>query len=382
MVSVIVPTFREARNIKELVERLHAALSNSVADYEVIVVDDDSRDGIDTVINDLRMKSYPISLVVRQGERGLSSAVIRGFQKARGDILVCMDADLSHPPEKVPDLIACFADGTCEFAIGSRYVPGGGADERWGLLRRLNSRAATALARPFTRVKDPMAGFFAIPKHVFNRAEELRPMGFKIGLELLVKCRVQDVREIPIVFMQREHGQSKMGLREQWKYLRHLKLLADFKYGAVSRFIQFCLVGSCGILVDLASYSILLALGWGAYVSRAIAIFVAMNTNFAGNVLLTFRCNLTDRLPQKYVGFILSCSLGALVSWLVSTVVALRTPYFREHLLFAAILGVFAGTATNFGLCDIFVFRRSKDTRSPSSVTSRRRVPGTCRESD
>jgi len=380
MVSVIVPTYKEALNIRSLAERLHTSLVNSSIDYEIIIVDDDSRDGIEAAVRELRAKSYPVKLIIRHDERGLSSAVIRGFQEAQGNILLCMDADLSHPPERVPDLVGCFADGECEFAIGSRYVSGGGADEHWGLFRRLNSRCATLLARPFTGVKDPMAGFFAIPRHVFNRAEHLCPIGFKIGLELLVKCRCRKVREIPIMFMRREHGKSKMGFKEQCNYVRHLKTLADFKYGPVSRFLQFSLVGASGMLIDLAAYWVLLRLGWGTYLARAVAIGAAMNWNFGGNVLITFHGGVTGKLLPRYLGFILSCSLGALLSWLVSTVLAPNVPYFREHLLGAAILGILAGAITNFGFCERVVFRGRRRRHFGRMPARENHLPVACHE--
>jgi len=358
MVSIIVPTYKEAANIVPLVERLHASLSNAAIEYEVIIVDDSSHDGIDAAVYELQARSFPVKLIIRRDERGLSSAVIRGFQEAQGDVLICMDADLSHPPEKIPTLIESLADGKCEFAIGSRYVPGGGTDEQWGLFRYLNSRVATVLARPFTTAKDPLAGFFAIPRRVFDRAEDLNPVGFKIGLELLVKCQCKNIAEIPITFMRREHGKSKMGLKEQWNYLRHLQLLFGFCYGTTSRFLRFCVVGFSGMLIDLTTYAMLLALLQMTYVSRATAIFVAMNWNFLWNRRLTFGCRGTNALFQQYVGFLTSSGCGAIVSWAISTILAPLLPFFRQHLLLAATVGIFAGAITNFVLCDRFIFDR------------------------
>jgi len=363
MVSIVVPTYKEALNVKPLVERLHVVLSEAAMEYQVIVVDDNSQDGIDLVVRELQARSLPVRLIVRHDERGLSSAVIRGFREAQGDVLVCMDADLSHPPEKVLDLVDCLSDGKCEFAIGSRYVPGGGVEERWGLFRRLNSRVATLLARPFTNASDPMAGFFALPKTVFDRATDLNPVGFKIGLELLVKCQCRHIRETPIMFMQRERGESKMGLKEQYNYLRHLMLLLHFRYGRASRFIRFCLVGTSGMLIDLCSYAVLLSMLSSSYLSRAMAIFVAMNWNFAWNRLITFRFRGIAALPQQYAGFIASSCCGACASWLISVVIAPILPFFRRHLVMAAAVGVIAGAILNFLLCDRFVFHRRAPVR-------------------
>jgi dolichol-phosphate mannosyltransferase len=229
--SIIVPTYREAENLALLVPRIAAALAPAALRYEIIVVDDDSRDGSVEALAQLAQQGHAVRLITRVGERGLSSAVLRGFAEARGRWLLCMDADLSHPPEALPELLAAVREPGVEFVIGSRYVPGGSTDETWGVFRWLNSQVATLLARPFTAARDPMAGFFALPRSVFERAAGLSPIGYKIGLELIVKCRCQVLREVPIHFSDRKFGQSKLSFREQLRYLRHLVRLARFKYG-------------------------------------------------------------------------------------------------------------------------------------------------------
>ncbi|UCF34456.1 MAG: polyprenol monophosphomannose synthase, partial [Phycisphaerales bacterium] len=227
----MIPTYHEAENLCLLVPQIQAALTGTDIVYEIIVVDDDSRDSTDEVITRLATAGAPVRLITRVGERGLSSAVIRGFREARGEILQCMDADMSHPPEALPRIYAACQAPHVDFVIGSRYVPGGSTDENWGLFRWLNSKVATLLARPFTSSRDPMAGFFALPRAVFERAEELNPIGYKIGLELIVKGRCRNVQEVPIHFADRKFGESKLSLKEQLRYIRHLKRLADFKYG-------------------------------------------------------------------------------------------------------------------------------------------------------
>ncbi|MEW6249741.1 MAG: polyprenol monophosphomannose synthase [Planctomycetota bacterium] len=229
-VSVVVPTYREAENLALLVPRIAAALAGHVGSYEIIIVDDDSRDGTAELVPQLAER-FPVRLITRVGERGLSTAVLRGFGEARGEVLVCMDADLSHSPEALPALLEALREPGVEFVIGSRYVEGGGIDEEWGVFRRLNSRVATLLARPFTSARDPLAGFFAVPRAVLARAAPLAPIGYKIGLEILVKARCRVVREVPIHFGDRRFGRSKLSVREQLRYLRHLLHLARFKLG-------------------------------------------------------------------------------------------------------------------------------------------------------
>jgi len=232
LVSIVVPTYREAENLPALVGRIAAAMAPLARSYEIVVVDDDSRDGTDRVIADLVAASRPVRLITRVGQRGLSSAVLHGFGEARGQALVCMDADLSHPPEAIPRLLACLAEPGVDFALASRYVPGGSTDQRWGLLRWLNSKAAALLARPFVKVRDPMSGFFALPQAVLSRAADLSPVGYKIGLELMVKCGCRHIREVPIHFALRECGRSKLTLIEQVNYLRHIRRLAVYKLRA------------------------------------------------------------------------------------------------------------------------------------------------------
>ena len=148
-----------------------------------------------------------------------------------------------------------------EFVIGSRYVTGGTTDAEWSLFRKVNSRVATLMARPFCRVSDPLAGYFALSRAVFERAEALNPVGYKIGLELLANAGALRCRA-PIHFSDRRFGRSKLGLREQIDYLHHLKRLADFKFGGLSQLSQFCLVGASGMAVDLLIYALLLRAGF------------------------------------------------------------------------------------------------------------------------
>jgi dolichol-phosphate mannosyltransferase len=227
-VSVIVPTYREAGNLPELIRRLEQVRIASELPLELLIVDDDSADGTAEVVKGLNHDW--VRLIVRKDARDLSSAVLEGLRQAHGEIAVVMDADLSHPPETIPRLMRAIADGA-DFAIGSRYVAGGSTDAAWGPLRWLNSRIATWLARPLTAAKDPMSGFFAIRRERVGCAVGLDPIGYKIGLELLVRCGCRDVREVPIHFADRKAGKSKLSFKQQVRYVRHLKRLMWFKYG-------------------------------------------------------------------------------------------------------------------------------------------------------
>ena len=227
-ISIVVPTFREAESLPSLIERIALLRERTSLELELLIVDDDSRDGTEALMA-ARQEPW-LQLFVRREDRGLSQAVLFGLERARGETLVVMDADLSHPPEVIPDMLAALRAGA-DFVLGSRYVNGGTTAEGWGLFRFLNSKVATYLARPLTNVSDPMSGFFALPRAVFARAENPSPLGYKIGLELLVRCRCRNVREVPIHFANREHGEIKLTLQHQMLYLRHLARLYSFRFG-------------------------------------------------------------------------------------------------------------------------------------------------------
>ena len=358
-VSIVVPTYKEAENLRPLVTQISDCMSPLHRPFEIIIVDDDSQDGSKQIVEQLRDEGYPVRIITRFGVRGLSSAVIHGFREAKGNYLVCMDADLSHPPEAIPRLLESIEDGDSDFALGSRYVPGASTDETWGLFRWINSKVATLLARPFTPIKDPMSGFFALPRAVFEQAEQLNPIGYKIGLELIVKCACKNIREIPIHFADRKYGHSKLNLKEQFNYLRHLKLLADFKFGEFSRLMQFCLVGSTGIAVDLSIYSTLLHFGLSLATSRAIAIWLAMTWNFWLNRRLTFSFSRRGSILSQYPKFVASCMSGAVISWFIAVLLPQRYSFFAQNLLLAAVIGIIAGTLCNFLLSRYWVFKKN-----------------------
>jgi dolichol-phosphate mannosyltransferase len=226
-VSIIVPTFREAESLPFLIDRIDRLRQTELKELELIIVDDDSRDGTSELIA-RRAESW-VRLFVRTEDRGLSQAVLFGLRQAQNEVLVVMDADLSHPPEVIPSMIDALTRGA-DFVIGSRYVSGGSTADDWGVLRWVNSKVATLLARPLTKISDPMSGFFALARETFARAERPNPLGYKIGLELLVRCRCRHVREVPIHFSTREHGESKLTLTQQMLYLRHLARLYAFKF--------------------------------------------------------------------------------------------------------------------------------------------------------
>ena len=248
IIDVVVPTYKEARNIPLLIERIDALRRSRDLRLHLTIVDDNSRDGTEEAIQQMNLAW--VSLIVRTTDRGLSSAVLEGLRRTSGDIIVVMDADLSHPPEAIAAMLDELDKGS-DFVVGSRYAEGGVTDDNWGMFRWLNSRIATLLARPFTSIKDPMSGFFALRRLTYSKADFLNPIGYKIGLELLVKCRCNRITEVPIAFADRIHGESKLSVQEQLRYLQHIRRLFLYKYGTWSEVIQFIVVGASGVLVNI-----------------------------------------------------------------------------------------------------------------------------------
>jgi dolichol-phosphate mannosyltransferase len=225
--TLIVPTYREVDGVAELVRRVAAVRDKAALDLDLLLVDDDSRDGIEALVGELRRERPWLRLLVRRGRRSLSGAVVEGFRHASGATLIVADADLSHPVETVPAMLAEIAAGA-DLVVGSRYVAGGSVAPGWGPLRRIASRIGCVLARGLTPVRDPLSGFFALRGSLLTANVALAPVGFKIGLELLVRLPLDRVVEVPIRFACRSHGRSKLRLRQQLLFLVQLARLYGF----------------------------------------------------------------------------------------------------------------------------------------------------------
>jgi len=224
--SITIPTYKERDNIKAIIRRVSGILNALNITHEIIVVDDNSPDGTAKIAKALSNK-YPVKVIVRNGKFGLASAILTGFMNAEGDVLGVIDADMQHPPELMVKLIKKIKDGY-DIAIASRYVKGGGVED-WGFLRKLVSKGAIMLAKPLTRVKDPMSGYFFLRRSVINGVQ-LNPKGYKLLLEILVKGKYRRVAEVPYTFRKRMIGESKLTASEYWEYLRLLTHLYKTKF--------------------------------------------------------------------------------------------------------------------------------------------------------
>lgn len=359
-VAIIIPTYKECANLQELITRISSSMNNTGFTYEAIVVDDDSNDGSEELIKKLSEK-FPVRIIVRKTDRGLSPAVIKGLQESNAEFLLVMDADLSHPPEKIPEMIDMLKSEQADFVIGSRYVEGGSTGEEWGFLRKLNSLGATWLAMPLVRVKDPMSGFFAFKSKLMPALNTLSPIGYKIGLELLVKGDFKKTGEVPIHFVDRVKGESKMTLSEQVRYLRHLRRLYLFKYPNITEFMQFGAVGATGFIVDLAIYLLLQQIFmFGHVAARAISFWFAASWNWALNRLITF--SHKEKMPKllQWPGFLITSGVGFGINvgayyWLTSYI-----EYFAGNRILALFVGVILGMGFNFSLSRLLLFKTKK----------------------
>lgn len=220
LLALVIPTLREAGNIRLLLGRVRAALDGCGVAYEVIVVDDDSRDGIEPIVEEIAARDPRVRLVVRRGEQGLAGAVLRGWAETDAPLLGVMDADLQHPPELLPRLWAALEAGA-DLAVGSRYACGGSL-RGWKPSRHLASRLAVWMTLPVQRggqrAHDPMSGFFLVRRSCIDGVA-LQPAGFKILLEILARAELSSIVEVPFTFGRRFAGRSKAGVRVAFEYL-------------------------------------------------------------------------------------------------------------------------------------------------------------------
>jgi dolichol-phosphate mannosyltransferase len=342
--TVVVPTYNEAQNIEPLVRRICAALP----EVEIVVVDDASKDGTADRVRGLS-SSFPVRVIERHDERGLSTAVLRGFRESRTDLCVVIDADLSHPPEKVPDLVKAVEAGA-EVAVGSRYMRGGDIDE-WPLFRRFASKAGTALARPLTPVSDPMAGFFCLRRSMLEGVD-LKPRGFKILLEVLARCRVKKIAEIPIHFEDRAAGESKFSSKERREFLEQVWTLYRDLNAWPLRVAKFLLTGGSGYLLHMALLWLTVKKGgWSPYLGNTVAFACAMTSNYSINRLWTFRAH-----SAPVVGSYAIYAIGAIGGWGIQ----MGSLYLLAHwnLFLAATVGIVLGTLFTFVTSQFLAFRK------------------------
>jgi len=353
--TIVVPTFNERDNVELLIARLDAALRG--IEWEVLYVDDDSPDGTAAKVRELAQTDPRIRCLQRIGRRGLSTAVIEGMLASSAPYLAVIDADLQHDESLLPQMLAAIKAEDLDVIIGSRHVAGGGVGD-WDRRRMTISGFAARLARLIiaAELTDPMSGFFMVSRSAFERAvRRLSGQGFKILLDLFASTPVAyRFKEIPYVFSQRQHGESKLDSLAIWEYLM---LLLDKLFGRYVpvRFVSFAAIGGSGVVVHfLTLYFALKAVEFP--VAQALATVVAMTSNFVLNNMLTYR----DRrlVGRRFVtglgSFYAVCSLGAVAN------VGIASAAFAHHYTWwlSGLAGAAVGVVWNYAVSSIFTWRR------------------------
>ncbi|MFB5613859.1 MAG: glycosyltransferase [Candidatus Nitrosomaritimum yanchengensis] len=365
-VSIIIPTYNESRNIIGILKSIGENLPKNIT-AEAIVVDDNSPDLTGKIVEEYlknvkKIAGYTMDIIHRTSKNGLSSAILSGVQRAKGDTIVVMDSDFSHPPQIIPKMIESLKKYQCDMVVASRYI-NGGKIKGWTLKRKIMSKVATLIATKGlgVKTKDPMSGFFAFKKNIL-KGINFDAIGYKILLEILVKKSGIAVKEIPYTFENRSFGSSKLDSSTVADYFKSVWKL--YKFGKseekgekrksvrfISKASRFYTVGLSGFGVNYL-ISLLFAGGisdmWYLH-ANLIGIIASITTNFLLNKTWTFgdRNFSRKRTLKQYGKFVTFSSLGALVqlgmvfylvdgyglSYPISLVLAVLTAAFGNYVL-------------------------------------------------
>ena len=331
-ISIIIPTYNESQNILQILKSIKDNLPKNFV-TQTIVVDDNSPDGTGKLVEDYlknikKMADYTIEIIHRKAKDGLSSAILKGIQHAKGDTIVVMDCDFSHPPHIIPKLIESIKKYQYDIVVASRYIKGGKI-QGWSLKRKTMSKFATLIAKKGLGINthDPMSGFFAFKRNII-KGLNIDAIGYKFLLEILVKTKNVSIKEIPYTFQNRELGSSKLSIRtifdyyrSVWKLYRYGKPLEKQEKRQSVKFLykagRFYTVGASGFIVNYM-ISLLLTGGvsdlWYLH-ANVIGIIASITTNFILNKTWTFgdRDFRIKKTLSQYGKFAMFSSLGALV---------------------------------------------------------------------
>ncbi|KOU59117.1 dolichol-phosphate mannosyltransferase [Streptomyces sp. MMG1533] len=303
-VTIVVPTFNESANIRELLHQITESVPSRLP-CEVVFVDDSTDDTPEVIYEAAKDCPFPVTVLHRdEPAGGLGGAVVEGMKAAGSDWIVVMDGDCQHPPSLVPELVATGERANAGLVVASRYIKGGSRAGLAGSYRVAVSRAATWLTKSlFPRrlhgISDPMSGFFAIRRSAVT-ADVLQPLGYKILLELAVRSRPRGVTEVPFVFQDRFAGESKSSAQEGFRFLRHLVGLRTAS--PVARMVGFGLIGATGFVPNLFGLWALTALGMHYVPAEILANQLGVAWNFVLIEHLLFRDRRRHRQWWDRVG--------------------------------------------------------------------------------
>ena len=365
-VSIIIPTYNESQNIISMLKSITENIPKKIS-AQTIIVDDNSPDGTGKIVEEYvnnfkKITNHTIDVVHRKTKSGLSSAIFNGIQKAKGETIIVMDADHSHPPQIIPKMIESLKKSHYDIVIASRYVKGGQIKD-WTKSRKAISKIATKIAKSFLHVeqKDPMSGFFAFKKNILKNSK-LDLIGYKILLEILVKTKDVKTLEIPYTFTNRKIGTSKLDrkiifdyLKSVWKLYRYgkkIKTNHSKSTSFISKAARFYTVGATGLIVNLfTSFSLVSTFPDIWYMHANLAgILLSISSNFILNKLWTFEDkNFSKKKTlSQFFKFSTFSALGALIQLgLVFYLTDTQNMPYHISLIFAVFVAAFGNFILN-----------------------------------
>lgn len=364
-IVIIIPTYNEAENIIPLIRSVQehtAALPHQV---HMLVVDDNSPDGTGELVEKEAIRQRNLHLLTGT-KQGLGCAYIRGMTWAidelQADVVMEMDGDGSHKPADIPRLIAALEDGA-DVVIGSRYVPGGRIPRDWNSLRKLNSRLGNMVARHLAgmpQIRDCTAGFRAIRTSLLQRMDvrSIGVQGYVFQVVLLHRALAYgaEVRELPVEFVERTHGTSKLGVGDIVEFVTNVWWI---RFWRCKTLVKFGIVGASGIVVNLALFTLLLYIGCSKYLASPVAVEGAILWNFTFNNYWTFkRRQNADTIPLKGLKFNAISFLSLAIAYAVFLLVSIAFPAWPLQI--PQLLGMLPAALVNYFLNAYWTFREDK----------------------
>jgi dolichol-phosphate mannosyltransferase len=359
---IIIPTYNERGNITRLIQALQGEYKYIPHDMNVLVVDDSSPDGTADAVRAEVSKNTNVFLISGR-KQGLGAAYVRGMKHAlnelHADAVMEMDADFSHKPKDVRRLLDEFEKGA-DFVIGSRYVPGGKIPENWGLKRRMISKWGNLSSRYIAGlygVRDCTAGFRAIRANIIRQIDldALGVRGYAFQLALLHQALQKHARiaEVPVEFVDRVEGTTKMRMTD---IVEFILISWKIRFANSKTVVKFAIVGLSGLLVNLASFTILLEAGLHKFLASPLAIEISIITNFLLNNAWTFADRkIASPFQQKLIKFNLVSLVALGASY--STFLALSFLFPQVLPQIHQAISVIPGTLVNYAFNSWWTFR-------------------------
>lgn len=344
--SIIIPTFNEEENIQDTIQKISHTLRLTSTLFEIIVVDDSSTDKTQQIVIDLIARRYPVVLVTRTKDPGLSQSVLEGINRARGSVVVVTDADLSHDTTLIPSMYNEIKTNNFDIIIGSRYIKGGGIKD-WPLKRRIISWGATFLSKIlFPQITDPVSGFFAIKKDIVLHTPHIVPKGYKILLEFLGKCRWYTCKEIPYIFQNRQRGHSKLKTSTMINFVKQLINIALFPgraWDELRKAINFGIIGVIGVAVNMVALTIL-----KNYISLIGASFIAIELAIISNFILNDMWTFKEINNGTWLHRMFSFNAVSVGSMIINIVTLAILTMLGVWYVVANLIGIIIGFGWNF----------------------------------